>query len=126
MREALLDEPNPANSKVSQSGRREEVSRGKAASAKGKGKKKDKKKAPRGEGEATTQPREEEAGVQKEEGRAVGQPGKPTKTAPPDPLINPKAKGRGLPGRGQPETRSGARLTTTSRGECSGQEKPDS
>ncbi len=47
MREAPLGGPNPASSKVSQSGRREGAPRGKTASAKGMGKKKDKKKAPR-------------------------------------------------------------------------------
>jgi hypothetical protein len=126
MREAPLEEPNPASSKVSQPAGREEVSKGKAASSKGKGKKKDKKKTPRGGGGAATQPEEKEAGAQKEEGRVAGQSGKQTRAMPPDPLINPEAKGRGLAGRGQPETRPGARLTTTSRGECSGQEKPDS
>ncbi len=126
MREAPLEEPNPANSKVNQPVRREGVSKGKVASAKGKGKKKDKKKTPRGEGGATTQPEEKEASAQKEEGRVAGQPGKQARAAPPDPLINPEAKGRGLPSRDQPETRPGARLATTSRGECSGQEKPDS
>ncbi len=115
MREASLEESNPAGNKVSQLARKE-------GNSKGKGKKKDKKKAPRGEDGATTQ----EAGVQKKEGRVASQPDKQARAAPPDPLINPEAKGGGLQGRGQPETRPGARLTTTSRGECSGQEKPDS
>jgi hypothetical protein len=119
MREAPLVEPNPASSKVNQPAGREELSKGKAASAKGKGKKKDKKKAPRGGSGATTQPEEKEAGAQKEEGRVAGQSGKQTRATPPDPLIKPEAKGRGLAGRGPPETRPGARLTTTSRGECS-------
>jgi hypothetical protein len=100
MREAPLEEPNPANSKVNQPVRREGVSKGKAASAKGKGKKKEKKKTPRGEGGVTTQPEEKEAGAQKEEERVAGQPGKQTRATPPDPLINPEAKGRGLPGCG--------------------------
>jgi hypothetical protein len=126
MREAPLEEPNPASSKMNQPAGKGEGSKGKAASAKGKGKKKDKKKAPRGGSEATTQPEEKEAGAQKEGGRVADQYGKQTRSMPPDPLINPEAKGRGLAGRGQPETRPGARLTTTPRGECSGQEKPDS
>ncbi len=126
MREVPLEELNPASSKMNQPAGKEEGSKGKAASAKGKGKLKDKKKAPRGESGATTQPEEKEAGAQKEEGRGAGQSGKQTRATPPDPLINPEAKGRGLAGRGQPETRPGTRLTTTPRGECSGQEKPDS
>ncbi len=48
------------------------------------------------------------------------------KATAPDPLINPEAKGRGLIGSGQAVTESRARSTTTSRGECSGQEKPGS
>ncbi len=126
MREASPEESNPASNKVSQPARREGTSKGKAASTKGKGKKKDKKKTPRGEDGATTQPEKKEAGVQKEEGRVASQPGKQGRAAPPDPLINPEAKGGGLPDRGQLETRPGARLTTTSRGECSRQKKPDS
>jgi hypothetical protein len=126
MREAPLEKPNPASSKMNQPAGNEEDSKGKAASTKGKGKKKDKKKASGGGNGATTQPEEKEAGAQKGEGRPAGQSGKQTRVMPPDPLTNPEAKGRGLAGRGQPETRPGARLTTTSRVECSGQEKPDS
>ncbi len=118
MREASLEESNPAGNKVSQPARKE-------GNSKGKGEKKDKKKTPRGEDGATTQPERKEAGGQKKEGRVASQPDKQARAAPLDPLINPEAKGGGLPGRGQPETRPGARLTTTSRGECSGQEKPD-
>jgi hypothetical protein len=126
MREAPLEKPNPASSKMNQLAGKEEGSKGKAATAKGKGKKKDKKKVPRGGSGATTQPEEKEAGAQKEDEHVAGRSGKQTRATPPDPLINPEAKGRGLAGRGQPETRPGARLTTTPRGECSGQEKPDS
>jgi hypothetical protein len=126
MREAPLEEPKTANSEVSQPPREEGVSKGKAASTKGKKKKKDKKKTPRGGGGATARPEEKEAGAQRGEGSGACQPGKQTRATPPDPLVNPEAKGRGLPGRDQPETRPGTRPVTTSRGECSGQEKPDS
>ncbi len=74
---------------------------------------------------ATAQPEKKEASVREKEERVTSQPGKQAREAPPDPLIDPEAKGGGLQGRGQPEVRPGARLTTTSRGECSGQEKPD-
>jgi hypothetical protein len=126
MREAPPGEPNPASSKMDQPAGKEEGSRGKTASAKSKGKKKDKKKASRGGSGAATQPEEKETGAQKEEESTASQSGKQMRTTPPDPLINPEAKGRGLAGSSQTETRPGARLTTTSRGECSGQEKPDS
>jgi hypothetical protein len=55
-----------------------------------------------------------------------GQSGEQSRVAPPDPLVNPEAKGRGLQARDQPEARPEARSMTTSRGECSGQEKPGS
>jgi hypothetical protein len=119
MREASLEESNPVSNKVGQPARKEGTSKGKTASTKGKGKKKDKGKTPRGEDGATAQP-EKEASVQKEEGRVMSQPGKQARAAPPDPLIDPEAKGGGLQGHGQPEARPGARLTMTSRGECSG------
>jgi hypothetical protein len=126
MRETPLEEPNPVSRKASQSVREEGVSKGKIAPSKSKGKKKDKKKNPRGENGATTQPEEKEASAQ-EGGRCVaGQPGKQARAAQPDPLLNPEAKGRGLQGRDKPETRPETRPATTSRGECSGQEKPDS
>jgi hypothetical protein len=126
MREAPLEEPNPASSKMNQPAGKEGGSKGEAASAKGKGKKKDKKRAPRGGSGATTQPGKKEAGAQEKEGRVASQSGKQARATPPDPPISPEAKGRGLAGRGPPETRPGARLTTTPRGECSGREKPDS
>jgi hypothetical protein len=126
MREASLEESNPLGNKVGQPARKEGTSRIKAASTKGKGKKKDKGKTPRGEDGATAQPEKKEASVQKGEGCVMSQPGRPARAAPPDPLFDPEAKGGGLQGRGQPEARPGARLTTTSRGECSRQEKPDS
>jgi hypothetical protein len=126
MREAPPEEPNPASSKTNQPAGTEEGSRGKTASARGKGKKKDKKKAPRGGNGAATRPEEKETDPQKKEESVAGQSGKQIRTTPPDPFTNPEAKGRGLAGRSQTETRPGARPTTTSRGECSGQEKPDS
>ncbi len=127
MREAPLGESNPASNKAGQPAKKEGTSKGKTASTRGKGKKKNKGKTPREEDGATAQSEKKEASVQKEEGHVTSQPGKQAKaTTPPDPLINPEAKGRGLQGRGQPEARPGAGLTMTSRGECSGQEKPDS
>jgi hypothetical protein len=108
---------------VGQPARREGTSKGKTASNKSKGKKKDKGKTPRGEGGATAQPEKKEASVRKEEGRVTSQPGKQAGAASPDPLIDPETKGGGLQGRDQPEARPGARPKTTSRGECSRQDK---
>jgi hypothetical protein len=48
------------------------------------------------------------------------------KATTPDPLISPEAKGRGLTDSDKAEARPEARPMTTSRGECSRQEKPDS
>jgi hypothetical protein len=95
MREAPPGEPNSASSKMDQPAGKEEGSRSKAASVKGKGKKKDKKKAPRGSSETATQPEEKKTGAQKEEESIAGQSGKQIRATPPDPLINPEAKGRG-------------------------------
>jgi hypothetical protein len=125
MREAPPGEPSPASSKMDQPAEKKEGSRGKTASAKGKGKKKDKKKAPRGGSEAATWSEEKETGAQKGEESIASRPGKQARTTPPNPLINPEAKGRGLAGSSQTGTGPGARLATTTRGECSGQEKPD-
>jgi hypothetical protein len=124
MREVPLEESNPVDNKAGQRAKKEGTSKGKAASTKGKGKKKGKGKTPKGEDGATVQPEKKEASARKEEGHGASQPGKQARAAPPDPLVNPEAKGRGLQSRGQPEARPEARLTTTSREECSGQEKP--
>jgi hypothetical protein len=126
MREVPLEESNPADNKAGQSAKKEETSKGKAASTKDKGKKKGKGKTPKGEDGATAQPEKKEASARKEEGRVASQPGKQARAAPPDPLVNPEAKGRGLQTCGQPEAKPEARPMTTSRGECSGQEKPGS
>jgi hypothetical protein len=126
VREASLGESNPVSNKVGQPARKEGTSRSKAASTKGKGKKKSKEKTPRGEDGATAQPEKKEASVQKEEEHVMSQPGKQERAAPPDPPSGPEAKGVGLQGCGQPEAGPGARPTTTSRGECSGQKKPGS
>jgi hypothetical protein len=126
MREAPPEEPIPASSKTSQPVGTEEGSRGKTASAKGKGKKKDKKKAPIGGKGAATRQGEKGADSQRKEESEAGQTGKQTRTTPPDPPASPEAKGRGQACGGQIGKRPGARPTTTSRGECSGQEKPDS
>jgi hypothetical protein len=126
MREAPPGEPRPASSKMDQPAEKKEGSGGKTAPAKGKGKKKDKKKAPRGGSEAATRSEEKEAGAQKGEESIANRPDKQARTTPHDPLINPEAKGRGLAGSSQTGTGPRARLATTSRGECSRQEKPDS
>ncbi len=126
MREALPGEPKPASSKTGQSARGEEGPRSKTAPAKSKGKKKGRKKALKGDGEAATQPEGEKTGEQKEGGSKVSQSSEQGKATAPDPLINPEAKGRGLISNSQPMTEPGTGSTMTSRGECSGQEKPDS
>jgi hypothetical protein len=68
---------------------------------------------------------------EKAEGKKNGegktsQASKQVKATAPDPLVNPEAKGRGVVNGGQTAKELGARSTTTSRGECSGQKKPDS
>jgi hypothetical protein len=126
MRESPLEESKPTDSEAGQPAKKGETSKGKAASTKGKGKKKGKEKNSKGEGGATTRLEMKEASARKEDERVASQPGKEARAAPPDPLINPEAKGRGLQSHGQPEARPGAKPTTTSRGECSGREKPGS
>jgi hypothetical protein len=126
MREAPLEVANPVDNKAGQPAKKEETSKGKTTTTKGKEKKKGKGKTPKGEDGATTQPEKREASARKEEGRVASQPDKQAWAAPPNPLVNPEAKGRGLQNRGQPEARPEARSTITSRGECSGQEKPGS
>jgi hypothetical protein len=115
MREALPEEP-----KTDQLAGRKEDSKGKTAPTKSKEKKKNKKKAPKGGGAAT------KTGVQKKEEGTVGPTSKQGKQTAPDLLSNPEAKGRGLINDNRAVTESGSRSTTTSRGECSGQKKPDS
>jgi hypothetical protein len=126
MREVPLEESDLVDNKAGQPAKKEETSKGKAASTKGKGKKKGKGKTPKGKDGATAQPEKKEASAWQEEGRVASQPGKQARAAPPDPLVNPEAKGRGLQCRGQLEARPEAKPTTTSRGECSGREKPGS
>ncbi len=108
MREAPPGESDPASSKASQA------------------KKKDKKRASKGSSGAATQPEEKGTGLQKGGESAGSQAGKRTKATAPDPLLNTEAKGGGMTGRSQTEAKPGPRSTTTSRGKCSGQEKPDS
>jgi hypothetical protein len=124
MRGEALEKSTPVNSKAGKPAREEETRKNKVASIKGK--KKGKGKTPKGGDGATAQPEKKETSARKEEGRVESQPGKQERVAPPDPLVNPEAKGRGLQTRGQSEARPEARLATTSRGECSGQEKPGS
>jgi hypothetical protein len=125
MREASPGEPKPASNKADQPDGEEEGLRSKIAPARGKGKKKGKKKALKGSGEAAPQPKREEPGKQEGEGKA-GQPCKQGRVAAPDPLVSPEAKGRGLGSSSQATMEPRTRPTTTSRGECSGQKKPES
>jgi hypothetical protein len=90
----------------------------KTASAKGKAKKKDRKKAHK-EGKVRTSG--QEAGKS-----AAGPAGNLGKPAAPDHLSNPEAKGRGLIAGRQGEEEPATSSKTTLRGECSGQEMPDS
>ncbi len=94
--------------------------KGKAAPAKGKDKKKNRKKALKGNKLAV------KGGTQKEEESTASLTRKQWKQAAPDLLSNPEAKGRGLIKDDQTEAESMPRSKTTSRGECSGQKKPDS
>jgi hypothetical protein len=126
MREASPGEPKSASSEMDQPAGKKEDTRGKTAPAKGKGKKKGKKKALKGGSEAATRPEGEKTSAQKEGESTVSWSGKQERTTPSDPLTNPEARGRGLVGCSQTVTGSGTRPTTTSRGECSGQKKPDS
>jgi hypothetical protein len=126
MREAPPGKSSPASSKTDQPAGNKEDSRGKPAPTKGKGKKKNKKKALKGDGVAATQPERGKTGAQKEEGSTASRTSKQGEPTAPDPFSNPKAKGRGLISGNRMATESRSRLTTTSRGECSGQEKPDS
>jgi hypothetical protein len=123
MREEALEESTTVNSKAGQPAKKEETRKNKAASIKGK--KKGKGKTPKGGDGATAQPEKKETSAWKEEGRVGGQAGEQVWVAPPDPLVK-EAKGRGLQTCDQLEARPEARSTTTSRGECSGQEKPGS
>jgi hypothetical protein len=126
MRETPPGEPRATSSGTDRSVEREEDPRGKTAPTKGKWKKKGKKKVLKGSGEAAAQPEGEKAGGKEEGEGKASRASKQGKETAPDPLINPEAKGRGLTGSGQAVTELGARSTTTSRGECSGQEKPGS
>ncbi len=124
MREEMWEKSTSTDSKASLPAKKKGTQKGKAASNKGKKKGKG-KTSKEGKG-ASAQPEKKETNVQKEEGRVEGQSGKQAWVAPPDPIVNPEAKGRGLQACGQPEVRPEAKSMTTSRGECSGQEKPGS
>ncbi len=109
----------PKEPKTDQLAGSKENTKDKTAPAKSKEKKKNKKKAFQGSKEAI------KIGVQKEEENKASLTSKQGKQAAPD-LSNPEAKGRGLVNGDRTETESRSRSTTTSRGECSGQKKPDS
>jgi hypothetical protein len=91
-----------------------------------KGKKKGKGKNHGGGNGATAQPERKETSSQKGERHTRGQSGVQARAAPPDPLVYPEVKGRGLRSSNQPGVRPEAESPTTSRGECSGQKKPGS
>jgi hypothetical protein len=126
MREAPPGESSPATSRTDQPAGGKEDPRGKTALAKGKGKKKGKKKALKGDKVAATLPEGGKSGGQKEEESTVSWTIKQGKPTAPNPLSNPEARGRGLVGDNQTVMESRSRSTTTSRGECSRQEKPES
>jgi hypothetical protein len=117
--ELLMRKASPERTKADRLVGGKEDSRDKPAPVKGKEKKKNKKKVPKGNKVAVRN------GAQKEESTA-SLTSKQEKQAAPDLLSNPEAKGRGVINDDRPETESMPRLKTTSRGECSGQKKPDS
>ncbi len=118
--ELLMREVLPGKPKTDQPAGGEEDPKSKTALARRKVKKKNKKKDFKGNKVAI------EDGVQKEEESTVSPTDKQMKQAAPDLLINPEAKGRGLINDDRTATEPRSRSTTTARGECSGQEKPDS
>ncbi len=124
MREEASEKPTTVGSEAGQPVKKGATRRNKAASSGGK--KKGNGKTPKGGNGATAQPEKEEANVQKEGGRVGGQPGEQARGMPPDPLSDPEAEGGKLQAWDQPEARPGVKSMTTSRGECSGQEKPGS
>jgi hypothetical protein len=126
MRETPLGEPSPASSRADQPVKDKKGSKGETALAKSKGKKKNKKKALTGDKAAVVQPDGGKSSEQREGGNTASRTSKQEKSTAPDPLNNPEAKGRGLIGGNQTVAKSRSESMTTSRGECSGQKKPDS
>jgi hypothetical protein len=118
--ELLMREALPGKPKTDRLAGSKEDPKGKTAPARSKEKKKNKKKGLKGNKVAI------KIVVQKEEESTVSLTSKQGKQAAPDLLSNPEAKGRGLINDDRTVTESRSRSTTTSRGECSGQENPDS
>jgi hypothetical protein len=118
--ELLMREALPGKPKTDQLAESKENPKSKTAPAKSKEKKKNKKKALKGNKVAMG------VGVQKEEESTVNLTSKQGKQAAPDLLSNPEVEGRGLINDDRTVTDSRSRSTTTARGECSGQKKPDS
>jgi hypothetical protein len=118
--ELLMRRASPERPKADQPVGSKEDPKGKAAPAKGKDKKKNRKKALKGNKV------EAKGGAQEGEESTASLTSKRGKQAGPDLLSNPEAKGRGLIKNDQTEAESTPRSETTSRGECSGQKKPDS
>jgi hypothetical protein len=125
MREVPPGEPSPASSRADQPVEDKKNPKGETAPAKGKGKKKSKKKVLRGYKAAVAQPDGGKSSGQREEENTASQTSSQEKSTAPDPLCNPEARGRGLIGGNQTVAKSRSESTTTSRGECSGQKKPD-
>jgi hypothetical protein len=118
MREETLEESALTESMATQPAKKETQ---KSKTANSKGKKKGKGKSPKGGKEAIVRPEEEETRK-----RAGGRQSEQVRVTPPDPLVDPEDKDRGLQTHGQPGAGPGAKSATTSRRECSGQEKPES
>jgi hypothetical protein len=115
-----MREVSPGRPKADQPVGSREDPKGKTAPAKGKEKKKNKKKALKVNKVAA------KSSAQNEEECTASLTSKEAKQAAPDLLRNPEAKGRGLINNNRTETVSVSRSRTTSRGECSGQKKPES
>ncbi len=114
----LMRKESPERPKGDRPAETTEDPKDKTASAKGKAKKKDRKKAHQ---ESKARTSGQEAGKD-----AAGPAGNLEKPAAPDLLSNQEAKGRGLIAGCQGEEEPATKSKITLRGECSGQEMPDS
>jgi hypothetical protein len=94
VREEVSEKPTAVGSEAGQPVKKGATRRDRSASSGGK--KKGNGKTPKGGNGANAQPEKKEANARKGEGRVGGQSGKQARVAPPDPLVNPEAKGRGL------------------------------
>jgi hypothetical protein len=122
----MRGEFGPTSSEASQPAKDGKNPKGKTTPAKGKEKKKAKKEALKESRRETAQSEGGRTGAQKKKETSTGRVGEPRGAAAPDPLTNPEARNRGLISDDRPAEEPESRSTTTSRGECSGQKKPDS